>query len=52
MAVSDARYRFLSVDVEESGRHNDGGVFGASEFGHALLNDRLPLPADEPLPPI
>ena len=52
MVVSDTQCRFLSVDVGEAGRHSDGGVFSSSEFGHALLNNKLPLLQPEDLPSI
>ena len=52
MAVSEAYYKFLSADVDESGCHDDGGAFRESGFGHALLNNLLPLQPDEELPPV
>ena len=50
MAVCDAHYQFLMVDVGDSGRHSDGGVLSNSAFGKALLQSKLPFPADSALP--
>ena len=38
LAVCDAHYHFILVDIGDSGRHSDGGVLTNSEFGQALEN--------------
>ncbi|XP_065564164.1 uncharacterized protein LOC136029592 [Artemia franciscana] len=50
MAVVDARYRFLYIDVGAKGKENDSTVFKRSSFGKALEVNRLPVPGDKELP--
>ena len=50
LAVCDAHYRFLMVDVADTGRHSDGGVLSNSQFGRALERNSLSLPESKPLP--
>ena len=50
MAVCDAQYKFILVDVGDSGRHSDGGVFSNSTFGKAISDGTLPFPPSRPLP--
>uniref|UniRef100_A0A3B3T7M1 DDE Tnp4 domain-containing protein n=1 Tax=Paramormyrops kingsleyae TaxID=1676925 RepID=A0A3B3T7M1_9TELE len=50
LAVVDARYRFLVVDVGAYGRSSDGGTLAASTFGRALCQGSLGIPVDKPLP--
>ena len=50
LAVCDAHYRFILVDVGDSGRHSDGGVFSNSAFGQATELGSLSLPVSRPLP--
>lgn len=40
MAVVDAAYRFVIVDIGQSGSQSDGGVWEASAFGAALATGK------------
>lgn len=50
MAVVDAHYRFLVVDVGAYGRSSDGGILVSSAFGTAMRNGILDHPEDKLLP--
>ena len=49
LAVCDAKYNFLAVDIGAYGRQSDGSVFRNSLFGKLLLGQQLPLPPPVPL---
>ncbi|XP_036321252.1 protein ALP1-like [Rhagoletis pomonella] len=49
MAIADAEYKFVYIDVGCNGRVSDGGVFGKSTFQHALNMNSLGLPSSRPL---
>ena len=44
MALVDADYRFIFVDVGNFGSNADSGVFKASKFGQRFLNKELNIP--------
>ena len=44
LAVVDAHYRFLVVDIGCSGRDSDGGIFASSKFGQALESATANVP--------
>ena len=48
LAVVDARYRFLVVDIGSSGRNSDGGIFANSKFGKSLecATANVPTPSN------
>ena len=50
LAICDAEYRFIMVDVGDHGRHNDAGVLAQSTFGQALDSNTLSLPLPKPFP--
>lgn len=50
LALVDAYYKFLYVDVGINGRISDGGVFCESSLQNAIDTNRLNLPNDECLP--
>ena len=50
MALVDAGYRFLYVDVGSYGRISDGGVFNGCSLSTALESDMLNIPPDCSLP--
>lgn len=50
LAVVDAEYRFITVDVGAYGKNSDGGIFRASKVGEGLINGRLDLPPEKVLP--
>lgn len=49
-AVCDAHYRFLLVDIGDSGRHSDGGVLSNSAFDQAFESNSLTIPPPRALP--
>lgn len=44
MAICDANYKFLYIDVGCEGRISDGGVFNKCSFATVLENDTLQFP--------
>lgn len=50
MALADANYKFIFIDVGCKGRISDGGVFNRSSLNHALQNNSLGIPPPRPLP--
>lgn len=49
MAMVDANYKFIHIDVGSYGRNSDGGIFSHSSLGRALKSNTLNIPDDEPL---
>ena len=47
MAVCNADYQFTLIDVGDTGRNNDGGVFAKSAIGDALQQSLLNIPQPE-----
>ncbi|XP_077557338.1 uncharacterized protein LOC144172535 [Haemaphysalis longicornis] len=50
MVVVDSTYKYVLVDVGAEGRRSDGGVFKKSDFGQALHEEKLGIPALGQLP--
>ncbi|XP_044160431.1 protein ALP1-like [Bufo gargarizans] len=50
MAIADAEYRFVAVDVGAYGRTNDSMVFKNSYMGRSLYNREFDFPQPQPLP--
>lgn len=50
LAIVDANYRFLMIDVGAYGKDSDSGVFSNSEIYRNIENGSLPLPKDLQLP--
>ena len=50
MAIVDASYHFILVDIGQLGSNADGGVFRRSTFGQAYLNNELDVPGAKALP--
>lgn len=50
MAVADANYKFLYIDVGSYGSSSDSSVFSHSSFGRMLRENTLDLPNHSPLP--
>ena len=50
MALVDANYRFIFVDIGQYGSNADGPVFQKSEFGKLYLKNELNVPGPKHLP--
>ena len=50
MALVDADYKFIYVDIGEYGSNSDSGIFKNSLFGQALINGELKLLGPKALP--
>ena len=50
LALDDANYRFIYVDIGEYGSNADSNVFQYSNFGKKYMNERLNIPGLKHLP--
>lgn len=50
LALVDAHYKFIAVDIGRYGKNSDGGLFANSKLGKALEKDKLNVPKDNALP--
>ena len=50
LALVDANYKFLYVNVECQGRISDGRVFTNSELHHLIVNGEIILPDSRQIP--
>lgn len=49
LALVDANYRFLYIDVGAYGRNSDGGVYNASSLSRALETNAIDMPSPDRL---
>ena len=49
LGVCDAKYKFILVDIGDSGRQSDGSVYHNSHLGFAIENKKLNIPNDCPI---
>jgi len=50
LAMVDANYKFVAIDVGSYGREGDSGIFLKSTMGQQILNDVFKFPEDSALP--
>lgn len=50
MALVDAHYKFIAVDIGAYGKNSDGGILSNSNLGRALEKKKLDIPDGKPLP--
>lgn len=50
LAVADADYKFIYIDVGAFGKDSDSTIFQKSDFYKKLANDELKIPKSQPLP--
>ncbi|XP_049763612.1 uncharacterized protein LOC126092180 [Schistocerca cancellata] len=50
LALVDANYKFINVDIGSYGKNSDGGIFAHSKLGKALELGKLQVPGDKRLP--
>ena len=50
LALVDANYRFIFVDIGEYGSNTDSNVFRASKFGELFMENKLNIPGVKRLP--
>ncbi|KAJ8875847.1 hypothetical protein PR048_023749 [Dryococelus australis] len=50
IALVDANYIFITVDVDVCGRNSDGGIFKSSALGKMFNSDKLNLPGNKASP--
>ncbi|KAM4031970.1 uncharacterized protein ACNLHF_019364 [Anomaloglossus baeobatrachus] len=50
MAITDAEYKFIAVDIGAYGRSNDSQVFKMSPIGRQLYGNTFDFPTARPLP--
>ena len=49
MAICNARYQLIIVDIGDSERQSDGTVYANSNLGFAIKNKQLKLPGEKKL---
>ncbi|CAK1603779.1 unnamed protein product [Parnassius mnemosyne] len=49
LALVDANYKFIAVEVGAFGRNSDGGVFTESKLGTSMATDTADIPTDTSL---
>ena len=49
MGVCDANYRFIMVDIGDTGRQSDGSIYNNGNIGYAIENNLLGIPKDSRL---
>ncbi|XP_025420698.1 uncharacterized protein LOC112690816 [Sipha flava] len=47
LALVDAQYKFLAVDIGAYGKNSDGGILSNSNLGKALERNKLNIPNDQ-----
>lgn len=50
LAIVDANYKFIAVDVGAYGKESDNGIFQKSRMGNDIANERFHIPPPKNLP--
>lgn len=50
LAITDAHYRFIAIDVGSYGREGDAGIYAKSNVGKLIADDKFPFPAPSAIP--